>query len=80
MGRNRTHLGGSRTHPGYRHVYPGGVDGCIPNRKPNPDPDPNPDPNRGDHAQAGSLLVATAALHVVRLRGAPRWRARLRVG
>ena len=40
---------------------------------------PNPNPNRGDHAQVCRLLVATAALHVVRLRGAPRRRARLRV-
>eukprot|EP00964_Phaeocystis_antarctica_P079123 scaffold49261_cov62-Phaeocystis_antarctica.AAC.2 len=51
------------------------VDGVYPN----PNPDPNPNPNRGDHAQARSLLVATAALHVVRLRGAPRRRARRRV-
>ena len=56
-------------------LYPGGEDGLHGEDLTLT----NPNPNRGDHAQVCRLLVATAALHVVRLRGAPRRRARLRV-
>ena len=56
-------------------MYPGGEDGLHGEDLTLT----NPNPIRGDHAQVCRLLVATAALHVVRLRGAPRRRARLRV-